>query len=561
MPRKERCWPIGDPLREETGVMGCRRHYAAGERRLLSCLGYYLRSPIDEGEASERNRVEQMLLQYIRVKNAFHQLLSHDYGSDGLMRFIENFSRRGFYFGFAKNRKRQRRLLLELERSRMTAALDAQLCYALDDAIQGNATQKPMRGLEMRVSFPENTLALKIIHAWLEGVARHVRPDPISAFFRVSQVGLLFHLIKTPVKTRESHRMAAESANQSARKLGCILRNFPNLRPYIIGFDTAGDERNRPPRNFAGAYWMLRVLQQNYRPQPAEPPIRLGWTYHVGEDFADLLTALRHIDEVYNLLLYPEGGRLGHALALGENPERFYQRRGGQSELCLGAHLLDLVWAHGCLVEEQDNEYIAWLEARIDNLLDQGLERKSNIHGCYIRMGLGGNRSAKHLLENELLNALGFSGCQKTTIAVDANRQWMEICWRLQNRLRRQLARQPICIEANPSSNLLIGGYQHYSQLPYRILVDSKLALSLNTDDPGLFITSLSGEFSAMYAALAEDKTMSHREILCWLNERIFDARQSSFLGNHVPVIKNIPDGLTRPIGGDHVVLRTAFIA
>ena len=64
--------------------------------------------------------------------------------------------------------------------------------------------------------------------------------------------------------------------------------------------------------------------------------------------------------------------------------------------------------------------------------------------------------------------------------------------------------------------------------------MDRGLPLSLNTDDPGLFFSSLPGEFAAMYGALSTE--MSHRETLRWLEERVHDARRSSFLGLHVPV-------------------------
>jgi hypothetical protein len=47
-------------------------------------------------------------------------------------------------------------------------------------------------------------------------------------------------------------------------------------------------------------------------------------------------------------------------------------------------------------------------------------------------------------------------------------------------------------------------------------------------------MTSLPGEFQAMYDALAGE--MSHRAILAWLNDRCFDARQSSFLSAQTPV-------------------------
>ena len=94
-----------------------------------------------------------------------------------------------------------------------------------------------------------------------------------------------------------------------------------------------------------------------------------------------------------------------------------------------------------------------------------------------------------------------------------------------------------------------------YRDLPYQTLINDGLAVSLNTDDPGLFMSSLSWEFSAMYKALAENNGMSHREILGWLNERLFDAQKSSFLGNHVPISLNSLHGLF----GEHAKPREAL--
>ncbi|MGH8547041.1 MAG: hypothetical protein ACRERU_00240 [Methylococcales bacterium] len=97
------------------------------------------------------------------------------------------------------------------------------------------------------------------------------------------------------------------------------------------------------------------------------------------------------------------------------------------------------------------------------------------------------------------------------------------------------MSRLPICIEANPTSNLLIGGYRKYHELPYAVFTDAGLAVSLNTDDPGLFCTTLPGEFAAMYHAGLQ-RTASHREAIEWLEDRLHDARRATFLGPHVPI-------------------------
>lgn len=138
------------------------------------------------------------------------------------------------------------------------------------------------------------------------------------------------------------------------------------------------------------------------------------------------------------------------------------------------------------------------------------------------------------LAEDDLLAALGFKGNAARPTRCYADTAWLDLVGQLQDLLRQRLKHKPICIEANPSSNLVVGGYASYTELPYRILVDSELALSINTDDPGLFMTSLPGEFQMMYDDWAGG--MNHRAILSWLNDRCFDARQSSFLSAQTPV-------------------------
>lgn len=520
-------WPFTDPLRtDETVEYHC--HYAAGERRLLYHLGNYLRR-------TANIHAENMLKEYLSIRNAFHEILAYDHGTDGLRRFTETFVRRGFQGGLrrpgkgqGRRQRRRRRVLLHLERSRLTAALDKQLVTSFDaDFLDGS--NQPLRRIELRVSLPFGHDLLRIMRAWLEGLQTHLA-IPGKPFGRSSQMGLLFHLIKGG-----DGEKAAERADETARRLGHLLKDYPSLRQFIVGLDTAGAERGSPPRTFARAFMRLRTLQAEHRTLAAEPRLRLGWTYHVGEDVDDMLTGLRHLEEVVNILLGPEGGRLGHALVLGEPPLHFYRRRSGQTEPTLGSHLLDLVWAWGRLSDAQQTQDCPWLFNRIQQLGCK--EQDTNIIKCYRSMALDNPPSAdeKVLLEQELLKQLGVEdgSAGARAITLTADEQWLRVVEQLQKLLRRRLARKPICIEANPTSNLIIGGYNDYSELPYRILVDDHLAVSLNTDDPGLFVTSLPGEFSALYKAFSG--SMNHREILAWLADRRFDALQSTFLGRHVP--------------------------
>lgn len=566
-------WPLTDPLRQErlAALGGC--HYAEGERRLLVYAARLLRESEDTAERAE---VEQDLLAYLRIRNALHRKLAHDHGADGLMSFIESFNRRGFYCGQRKSVARvkaaaqksdapvRERLLLRrnmrrrmgrlLEHSRMKAALDMQLveayappplraagphfAYTACGMVPGSRDAAalpgewftlpgPLRRIEMRVSLPEGNQMMRILHVWLEAIAAHLRTD---CGIRNHQVGLLFHLIK-----KSGSRRDVREAEWHAKRLCHLLNGYPGLRRYVVGIDAAGDERRAAPRVFAKAFRQLRRCEQKLRPHPEHPSMRLGWTYHAGEDADDLLTSLRHIDEVARLLL-PKASpaRLGHALLLGEPPERFYQRHHGEVEVMLGPHLLDLVWAQGRLGEDRHPEHVAWLRHRIVQLASKET-RVPRIERCYEAMEMDGD-GGEPKTETELLRILHFTFKEDNAhkpLTLFASQDWIEMAGLLQQELRESLTRRRISIEANPTSNLIIGGYSHYRDLPYQTLVEAGLPLSLNTDDPGLFMSSLPAEFASMYKALAE--TMRHREALVWLRERLFDAQQGSFLGN-VPI-------------------------
>lgn len=544
---------LADPLRFDFGSSAEACHYAEGERRLLVNAARLLR---EAAEPSLCDRIEADLLAYLRIRNAFHQKLVHDHGVDGLLSFMDSFGRRGFLFAKKTGRReradgssrrcggrrvRLRRLVRQLEQSRMAVALDEQLRHAFDDPepAAGQACFLPVRRIEMRVSPPSDSQLLHTLRAWLGGIAQHVGGQ--QAGFRNSQVGLVFHFIKSRSLDPDRCRLKAEI---QARRLCNLLGSYPGLRRYIVGIDAAGNERDAVPRQFGGAYRQLRRCQERLRPAPKSAQLHLGWTFHAGEDADDLLTALRHIDEVVRLLL-PEskGGRLGHALLLGEPPSVFYRGPRREVEVTLGPHLLDLVWAQGKLAGESRPAHVPWLRSRLADLLGMG-SGEPNVDRCYREMWLG-DEGGQPQQEVALLKILGFQGDASKPLTLRVDERWCGMVAELQALLREELARRPIAVEANPSSNLIIGGYSRFSDLPYRILVEAGLPLSINTDDPGLFMSSLPGEFSALYDALSE-VGMSHREILRWLQDRMDDASHSTFLGPQVPV------------GADHPILQAA---
>lgn len=93
---------------------------------------------------------------------------------------------------------------------------------------------------------------------------------------------------------------------------------------------------------------------------------------------------------------------------------------------------------------------------------------------------------------------------------------YVKVIHDLQNYMMRKIAYRGLSIECNPSSNRLIGSFGNYQshpmfrfnhiQLPLTNFDDqpSQLHVSINTDDLGVFDTSLENEYALIYSALQE---------------------------------------------------------
>lgn len=102
---------------------------------------------------------------------------------------------------------------------------------------------------------------------------------------------------------------------------------------FLAGIDAAGNEESMPPEIYAPYMRKLAALeeaQQKRAKMPEHfPPLKpLRKVFHAGEDFEDIATGLRRIDETVRFLSYRKGDRISHALALGVDPELWYAQKG-----------------------------------------------------------------------------------------------------------------------------------------------------------------------------------------------------------------------------------------
>ena len=77
----------------------------------------------------------------------------------------------------------------------------------------------------------------------------------------------------------------------------------------------------------------------------------------------------------------------------------------------------------------------------------------------------------------------------------------------IQNSIRKELHDRGIAIECAPTSNMLIGPFYRYDEHPMLNMCkiqrdENDLSVSINTDDAGIFCTSLYAEYSLMALAL-----------------------------------------------------------
>ena len=96
----------------------------------------------------------------------------------------------------------------------------------------------------------------------------------------------------------------------------------------------------------------------------------------------------------------------------------------------------------------------------------------------------------------------------------------------LQYRMMEKIAKRGIAIECNPSSNQLIGAFGTYKDhpifrfnhafLPLDCYADqtSQLCVSVNTDDLGVFDTSLENEYALLYSALQQYRDSNGRQLI-----------------------------------------------
>lgn len=332
------------------------------------------------------------------------------------------------------------------------------------------------------------------------------------------------------------------------------------VNSYIKGIDACANEIGCRPEVFAQYYRYL--LDYSFMETDGSVHSLMA-TYHVGEDFFDIVDGLRAIDEVMLFCGLYSGCRLGHALALGIDTESYYKYK-GNILVIPGQDLLDnLAWLlvkqnqYGCCADEKlkfllehkfnelfneiyydrESEYssVSYLEyyncwkLRGDNPDNYRLDGKEFMKRLKTEPAVKLQRYEFNpevpdaLRENSKYRELYMHYHYDTKVKKSGKREvkfkvpcgYAEVVRNIQDAMIKELVQKGIGIETNPSSNYLIGPIQKYKEHPIirfngRKLKETEanmaLQVSINTDDQGVFDTSLENEYALMTIALKKAK-------------------------------------------------------
>ena len=412
-----------------------------------------------------------------------------------------------------------------------------------------SALEYPQDGMEARISPLKSATAYKRFYSQHYNESIFGKSTLMTEASLRQRLTFVVHFLKTASDGNNRYSALRSNLHRQATILMEKLykeEKQKNIRHRIIGIDVAGNETSCRPEVFAHLYrYCRKVGMENF-------------TYHVGEDFYDLTDGLRSIDEAVRFLGITKGNRLGHCMAMGIDAKRYYQRRHRTVVMPKQILLDNLVW----LLKKVDDYQFSMDKAMRETLSSTMIKLYGEIGydvtfdlNCYYRsMLLRGDDIVKYRKQNSdwLTTAL-----DKTTEAEEARKDCMAVrLWdeyfnskevyqngflssvefkvpylyeklikKLQNKMIRRIRNLGICVEVNPTSNIRIGRLESYQEHPlYRFSKvrkrpDQNMIVTVNTDDKGIFTTSLYREFSLVALALMKQKKKG--KINCWSDEEV----------------------------------------
>ena len=225
-------------------------------------------------------------------------------------------------------------------------------------ALEGTIVNQNLLHLEARIT-PKKTATMnrKIIEKY-DQIIKEDEEFKKRYFF-------VFHFIKEKDNTKLfasdnycRHYEKRRKLQKQAMALARFREKSPSVAVRVRGIDACSSEIGCRPEVFSHTYRYLRnhMVYETERTKEAgigngmRSKVRqLQMTYHIGEDFQSLVDGLRAIEEAILFLNLDCGSRMGHALALGINPEEYYEGKHGNILITQQDYLDNIVWLYYCI--------------------------------------------------------------------------------------------------------------------------------------------------------------------------------------------------------------------
>lgn len=321
------------------------------------------------------------------------------------------------------------------------------------------------------------------------------------------------------IQVSENHK----EKRKIIRYLSSLSAGTTETRPRLVAVDACSNELAARPYAFAECYHEIALQSMT------------NHTFHVAEDFHDVIDGLRAIDEAICCLHSSNVKlRLGHALALGIDIETYYGRRHSSAILPRQVLLDNIVWLRfkaeylHIAIDESILTHCEsiYKEQYRDIGYDSQKDLKDTPMDIYWQSYLLRLKTSFHLIDkraievynlfekDELINQRG-----NKAIEIVIDNCLISLIKEIQSRMLKDVEERRICIECNPSSNLVIGPFDRYREHPIFIFNDpnvwpneNKIPVAICTDTKGILATSIENEYSLIAAAML--KGIPHGRVL-----------------------------------------------
>lgn len=532
-----------------------------GERKLLYDCFWYIKE-----RKTEFEKLSKLVYAYLLAKNKFWYAIVQNDKVKGFSNFQKYDRRKGCLFSSNQTYK----------------------ALVSKSAVHCSIDNQPIVDLEMRVT-PDNSASKIQIN--IKKLTKE-----IGAVREEVNLGYILHFIKEEdirkatddgvdgmsacrnANVRTTVAKQTEAICEMIQYGSPLIRTKPIEKFQIVGIDAAGSEFNCRAEAFAECYRKIKATSREHWIDmlSEKSQQQLGRTFHVGEDFYDIIDGLRAVEESILFLNLGRGDRVGHGVALGIDAHKYY-----------GERHHTLIINRQCLLDN-----VVWMLSKLDNYsIPDSFGLRGRLQAIYNRLILdvfNSNASYQDYYASWLLRgdrpSLIFDGKKDDFNPFAYNEYSIEICnahnnavardlfikyhydssvmksgseveeckikptdvkvvEQLQSIMRKFVADKEIAVETNPTSNLKITDVRRYAEHPiFKFNSDGLnaksdgMSVSINTDDQGIFATSLEKEYTLMALALEKEKDeegnpkYSKQGVLHWLDGVRRMGRERTFL-------------------------------